>query len=112
LNLVEFVDAQLGRFLDRLEDDALLVVTSDHGEALGEDGQWGHQIDGMDLLYEVPLIVHGASSPLKQSESISHIDIHDWLRDTIAPTGSTRKRSERLNRRLEALGYIDGAHTV
>jgi len=112
LNLVEFVDAQFGRFLDRLDDDALLVVTSDHGEALGEDGQWGHQINGMDLLYEVPLIINGASSPLKQMEKISHIDVHEWLRDNIAPTGSAPERSERIKRRLEALGYVDGSHTV
>jgi arylsulfatase A-like enzyme len=55
------VDAGVGRLLDALErkgwlDDAWLVVTSDHGEAFGEHGTYGHR-----QLYEeelhVPLLV-------------------------------------------------------
>lgn len=111
-NLVEFVDAQLGRFLDRLGDDALVVVTGDHGEALGESGEWGHKRDGMDLLYDVPLVISGASPPFSQSEPVSHLDVHEWLRDTVAPAGGDREQSEKLQERLEALGYVDGGHSA
>jgi arylsulfatase A-like enzyme len=42
---VSYADAQLGRLLDWLDesghaDDTLVVVVGDHGESLGEDGQW------------------------------------------------------------------------
>lgn len=58
---VEYVDQQVGLFLDNLNsrgllDETLVVFTSDHGEALGEHGHIGH----IDQLYEssirVPLI--------------------------------------------------------
>jgi len=38
-------------------DDTLLVVTSDHGELLGEEGLWSHQRSVADELLHVPLIV-------------------------------------------------------
>ncbi|MFZ4584920.1 MAG: alkaline phosphatase family protein [Acidimicrobiia bacterium] len=60
--MVSEVDAQVGRLLDQLEtagvlDDTLIVVTSDHGEMLGD--HWLLQKLGWwDSSYHVPLIVH------------------------------------------------------
>jgi choline-sulfatase len=60
---VSYVDAQLGRLLDRLEqtgqaDNTVVVYTSDHGEMLGMFGMWFKS-----SMYEdsarVPLIVAG-----------------------------------------------------
>jgi len=112
LNLVEFVDAQLGRFLNRLGEDPILIVTSDHGEALGESGEWGHKQRSMDLLYDVPLVVAGESPPFSNSETISHLDVHKWLRDDIAPVHEGQVRSEKLQDRLKALGYVGGKHSA
>lgn len=112
LNLVEFVDTQLGRFLDRLPEDAVIVVTSDHGEALGESDECGHQREEMDLLYEVPLIAAGASPPFSESEQVTHLDINEWLRQDIAPTQENQRRPAKLQKRLEALGYADGTHSA
>lgn len=47
---VAFVDREIGRLLDGLDDlegdrrpeETLVVVVSDHGESLGEHGYWGH----------------------------------------------------------------------
>ncbi len=43
---IAFVDASIGRLLDKLSDaerrQTLVVFTSDHGESLGEHGYWGH----------------------------------------------------------------------
>ncbi len=59
---IAFVDAQIGVLLSWLRargvlDDTLVVVTSDHGEGLGEHGEPTH----MDLIYDstlrVPLIL-------------------------------------------------------
>lgn len=38
---------------------ATVIFTADHGEALGEDGRWGHATDLHDPQIHVPLIVWG-----------------------------------------------------
>lgn len=40
-----------------LSDDALLVVTSDHGENLGEHGQMDHIVSSYDTLLHIPLVL-------------------------------------------------------
>lgn len=53
---VAYADSQIGRLLERLGDDAVVVLTSDHGEALGERGFASHSyLYDFNLL--VPLIV-------------------------------------------------------
>jgi arylsulfatase A-like enzyme len=59
---VEFVDEQIGVLLDELErrgvlDDALVIFTSDHGEAFGEHNHVGHISQLYEELIRVPLIV-------------------------------------------------------
>ncbi len=59
---VGWVDAALGRFLADLDaqrrlDGALVVVLSDHGEALGERGVYHHRFALDDSTTHVPLIV-------------------------------------------------------
>lgn len=66
---VAFLDRELGRFIDRLAREPefaemLILVTSDHGEAMGEDGFWfahGHSI-AIDQVH-VPLIAVGPGIP-------------------------------------------------
>ncbi len=59
---VRYADAMLAEIfeaLDRLDlyDDTLVVITSDHGEALGEGGIVGHN-DVYDTHLKVPMILH------------------------------------------------------
>ena len=65
---IAFTDQQLGRLLDALEVDGaaantLVVAVGDHGEGLGEEGEW---FTHGDHLYEhdlhVPLAIHLPSS--------------------------------------------------
>jgi arylsulfatase A-like enzyme len=56
------MDREIGRFTDWLEargdlDDTILVITSDHGERLGERGVIGHKLSQDPYLLCVPLIV-------------------------------------------------------
>ena len=39
-------------------DSSLIVLTSDHGDALGEEGRWGHQYHLFPETIRIPLIVH------------------------------------------------------
>ncbi len=59
---VEAVDRAIGTLLERLRvrghlDDAVVIVTSDHGEGLGDHGLIGHIDQLYDSLVHVPLII-------------------------------------------------------
>jgi arylsulfatase A-like enzyme len=60
---IAFVDQQLGRLLDfvqqgSLKDKTAIIVSSDHGEAFGEHGLYRHGFEVWEELIRVPLIVH------------------------------------------------------
>jgi Sulfatase len=94
--MVEEVDAQIGRLLQRLEQDpdvankTLVVFTSDHGEMLGS-----HGMTGKGNLFEestrVPLIlVHPAKIAPNQvvNEPVTHLDLFSTILDYSAPDAS------------------------
>ena len=61
-----YLDANVGRLVDGLQasgqwEETILVVTSDHGENVGEHGFVGHQYSLYDTLLHVPLVVGGGS---------------------------------------------------
>lgn len=67
---IRYTDAQIGRVLDRLAADALLdrtvvVLTSDHGEALGERGRWDHCGSLLDVEAHVPMLWLVEGGPLE-----------------------------------------------
>ena len=62
---IRYMDDWLADFLGLLDDvgildDTVVVVTSDHGENLGEAGRLGHSFSLDDRLVQVPLVVGGA----------------------------------------------------
>jgi arylsulfatase A-like enzyme len=86
------VDAEIGRLLDRLKargiyDDTLVVVTSDHGELLGEHGDFGHVVWLYEPTVRVPLVVkypEGESAGTRSSRLLSHVDV---FAEILARTG-------------------------
>jgi tetratricopeptide (TPR) repeat protein len=80
-----FVDQQLGRLLRRLDERGwssrtLVLVTSDHGESLGEHGEDSHGIFVYDSTLRIPWIMAGPGIPAGQT-----VDVVARLVD-IAPT--------------------------
>jgi arylsulfatase A-like enzyme len=60
---VRQIDACFGRFIaflrkDGLYDESIVIVTSDHGDSLGEGLRWGHGFTVFPEVLSVPLIVH------------------------------------------------------
>lgn len=56
------MDRQLGRLLDavlvrEIDRQTLVIVTADHGEALGEEGRFGHGFWLTEDLIRIPLVV-------------------------------------------------------
>jgi arylsulfatase A-like enzyme/Tfp pilus assembly protein PilF len=65
---IAFTDAHLGRLVGELrerwpEGGTLLVVTSDHGESLGEHGEASHSYSIYDATQLVPLLMSGPGVP-------------------------------------------------
>lgn len=61
---IAYTDRELGKFIKRLKDvgvyeDALIVITADHGEGLGEHGELTHGFYVYDTTTHVPLILRG-----------------------------------------------------
>lgn len=70
---LRFSDAAVGRILEALEgvgrlDRAVVVITSDHGEAFFEHGRLDHNTTVYDEMLQVPLIVR--LPPFLQAQSI------------------------------------------
>ena len=82
-----FVDRQIGRLFDELRargryDDTVIVVTSDHGEGLGEHGNLEHSWTLYDELLRVPLLVKpaGAGAGAAVDETpLTLADLHDLM---------------------------------
>jgi arylsulfatase A-like enzyme/Flp pilus assembly protein TadD len=62
--------------LDGKETPALVVVTADHGEALGDHGELTHGLFAYEATLRVPLVVWGAGvSPGRDERWARHVDI-------------------------------------
>jgi arylsulfatase A-like enzyme len=81
LGEVAYFDAALGRLLDYLRedgwlDDSLVIFFSDHGEALGEGGYWGHHVYLNGWMIDVPLMIwHADLAPARPRAGVSLSDV-------------------------------------
>jgi len=60
---VETMDRCFGRFIAFLKasgiyDNSIVILSSDHGDSLGEEGRWGHAYFVVPEVMRVPLIIH------------------------------------------------------
>lgn len=79
---IAYVDSQLGRLFAALKrsgrfDESLIIITSDHGEAFGEHGCFGHSNSLYQEEIHIPLIVRypGARERGIREERISLADV-------------------------------------
>jgi len=91
-----FLAPLLGPFMDGKEKLALVVVTADHGEALGEHGEQSHGLFAYEATLKVPLVVWGPGvAPGKDARPARHVDIFPTILqatgiDSPAPRGLRR----------------------
>lgn len=78
---IQYVDAQVAAFLDRLEErgvlsESLVILTADHGDLFGEDGYYGHPRRLHDGVLRVPMLLIGENVPDVTIESpVSTLDV-------------------------------------
>ena len=84
---VAYTDSLIGDFRNALEqrglfDEAIVVLTADHGEGLGDHGESHHGFFVYDSTVHVPLIVRlpgGVEGSRVVAEAVSHVDIAPTL---------------------------------
>ena len=87
---VAATDAALAPLLDPLlsagrASDTLVVLTSDHGESLGEHGEATHGIFAYEATLRVPLILYapGSLAPRVVDAPVRHVDILPTILDAL-----------------------------
>ncbi len=97
---LNYVDFMIGNLIDwlrarNLYDETLIIITSDHGEHLGENGRFSHQLSIEQELLSVPLIIKYPDSAnadiVIDNPLVSNIDIYQTI---IAAVGDLTKRAQ------------------
>jgi arylsulfatase A-like enzyme len=92
------LDRGFGRFVEELEarhvlDDGFLIFTSDHGEALGENGDIMHGGRLWDVKLHIPLLIYGprlAPQDVEWAATLADLPAtFAWMAGVPAPTEST-----------------------
>lgn len=86
---LQIVDQQIGRLIHHLHNlgiyqDSTIVLTSDHGQSLGEDNFVGHEYLLSDPLVMTPVIIKQAQAEHKSySDYVSTNDIYWYLKNCL-----------------------------
>jgi choline-sulfatase len=85
---ISYVDERIGKMLAEvrksgMQDDTIIVVTADHGEAFYEHGRVEHRSSLYDETLKVPLIISGPGIPRRKvmHEQVRTIDFFPTLLD-------------------------------
>ncbi len=95
--LVSFLDHNVGRVLEALEDGGLaantrVIYTSDHGDNLGNRGLWGKSVMYEDSV-SIPLIMSGSDVPRghRCSTAVSLVDIYPTILQAVGETADAEE---------------------
>lgn len=88
---IQYVDTAIGdliSFLKRYQiyDDTILIITSDHGECLGDHGKIGHPPNELwNALIHVPLIIKDINqiTAKRIKKPVSHVDLFPSIMERI-----------------------------
>jgi len=124
-----YTDRQLERLFQEMKrldvfENALVVVTSDHGEEFLDHGQWEHQKTLYEEQLRVPLIIKfpnvpdGAMGPRRVSGQVSLVDVAPTVLDALGvpapPTfeGRSLLDAARGIEAAEAEAWAETEHTI
>lgn len=90
-NAIRYMDdviRDLVNEFDKLEGESYLIITSDHGQLLGEEGRWGHN-DLHPKIIEVPVMIYSKNADTSLLDKIncwdhvSHYDVASWVAELL-----------------------------
>jgi arylsulfatase A-like enzyme len=90
---IAFADSQLARLIEAVEAKfpdgrTVFAMTSDHGESLGEHGEFSHSMTLYDATQRVPLVLRGPDLPAGRSVS-SPVGLVDLAPTLLALVGAS-----------------------
>lgn len=99
---VSHADEQVGDLLSDVDDDTLVVVTADHGEALFEHGRLGHEPALYDELLRVPLLIRPPGGNCGHyDQQVRHVDIAPTILDYANVSSPSSYRGHSLRPLIE-----------
>jgi len=79
-----YLEPLLAPFLDGGERPALVVVTADHGEALGDHGELSHGLFAYEATLKIPLLLwHPGIVPARDARPAAHVDVVPTVLDAL-----------------------------
>jgi arylsulfatase A-like enzyme/Tfp pilus assembly protein PilF len=99
---VAFVDSQLGLLFDFLRESGqfgktIIIVVSDHGEALGEKNERTHGFFAYNNTLHIPLFIYYPGvKPRQVNENVCHADIFPTVCDLLSLTCPSHVQGESL----------------
>ena len=83
--------AELLREWDSRPGESVVALTSDHGEAFGEHGEWSHSLFVYDTTLHVPLIIRGGGLPkgARVAARVGIVDVASTLLELAGVRGRT-----------------------
>jgi arylsulfatase A-like enzyme len=100
---LHYADFMIGHLLDWLRErnlynETLIIITSDHGEHLGENGRFSHQLSIEEELLRIPLIIkfpNGINAgKVIDNPLVSNLDLYQTI---LSATGQPNSSSEYLS---------------
>ncbi|MBN1400627.1 MAG: sulfatase-like hydrolase/transferase [Anaerolineae bacterium] len=112
--LISHVDNQVGRILRALdeaglEEDTLVIFTSDHGEHLGDHGRVQKGPPGLDSCAHVPLIMrypHGIAGGERHAELVEQVDLAPTVLDWCGVQTPPEMQGRSLQPLLRGSAYV------
>jgi len=88
-----YADAQVWDFYCALKDmglleETLFIVTSDHGEILGEHGLWGHHFSLYNEVLHIPLLIRYPAGITQPGEVHGLVQLNDLYATILEVTGA------------------------
>jgi arylsulfatase A-like enzyme len=113
---IRYIDEQIGRLIQAFPS-AHIVITGDHGEAMGEaDRYFCHGYGMFHELIEVPLIYHTPEDAFNvELEPVTHLNIAPTVLDAFGIVPPARYRSPTLpirSRRTHRIARVERAGTA
>jgi len=74
---MHYVDQEIGRILDHVDDQTVVIFTSDHGEMMASHGLWSKPYHFYEESIRAPLLlsVPGRTGGQTSDQLVSHVDI-------------------------------------
>jgi arylsulfatase A-like enzyme len=84
---IRFMDDQIGQLISLLDqlgilDDTAIVISADHGEAMGEQGVYGDHVCAGEAVHNVPMIVRWPGNNVANrqfDDLVYNVDFHPTL---------------------------------